>query len=174
MKYFAGIDVSLEESSISVVDASGKIVREVKVASEPEALVEFFGKAGFVVTRRRSRPSDRGPMDTLRGRQPKCRYRLASKPAHRAQSWIQRHPSPIPMITPLCAVLTQPSRVSTHTNKQRPEDRRLPTGYRWMTADQAARLRLMKPRPARPMPNTASVPGSGAVATNSESKDVIW
>ncbi len=44
MAYIAGIDVSLEESSICVVDAGGKIVREVKVASEPEALVEFFGK----------------------------------------------------------------------------------------------------------------------------------
>ncbi len=42
MTAFAGIDVSLEESGICVVDASGKIVHEVKVASEPEALVEFF------------------------------------------------------------------------------------------------------------------------------------
>ncbi len=51
MTAFAGIDVSLEESSICVVDASGKIVREVKVASEPEALVEFFRKVGFAVCR---------------------------------------------------------------------------------------------------------------------------
>ncbi len=51
MTYFAGIDVSLEESSICVVDAGGKIVREVKVASEPEALVGFFGKAGLVMSR---------------------------------------------------------------------------------------------------------------------------
>ncbi len=51
MRYFAGIDVSLEESSMCVVDAGGKIVREVKVASEPEALVEFFGKVGFAVSR---------------------------------------------------------------------------------------------------------------------------
>jgi len=39
MEQHAGIDVSLEWSS---VDASGKIVREIKVASEPEVLVEFF------------------------------------------------------------------------------------------------------------------------------------
>ena len=51
MTYFAGIDVSLKDSSICVVDADGKIVREVKLASEPEALVAFFGKVGFVVSR---------------------------------------------------------------------------------------------------------------------------
>jgi len=50
MTYFAGIDVSLEESSICVVDAGGKIVREVKVLSEPESLVKFFSEAGLVVS----------------------------------------------------------------------------------------------------------------------------
>ena len=38
MKHYAGIDVSLELSSVCVVDAQGKIVWETKVASEPEAL----------------------------------------------------------------------------------------------------------------------------------------
>jgi len=42
MEYFAGIDVSLEQSSVCVVDGTGKIVREVKVASDPDALVRFF------------------------------------------------------------------------------------------------------------------------------------
>ncbi|KOF12472.1 transposase, partial [Ensifer adhaerens] len=42
MDYYAGIDVSLEQSSICVVDGSGKIVREAKVASEPEALLQLF------------------------------------------------------------------------------------------------------------------------------------
>ena len=41
MEYYAGIDVSLKESSVCIVDAKGKVVREVKVASEPEALVGF-------------------------------------------------------------------------------------------------------------------------------------
>jgi hypothetical protein len=36
MEYYAGIDVSLEHSSVCVVDASGKIVREAKVTSEPD------------------------------------------------------------------------------------------------------------------------------------------
>ncbi|RWB97655.1 MAG: hypothetical protein EOQ57_24020 [Mesorhizobium sp.] len=34
--YYAGLDVSLEQSSVCVVVSSGKIVRETKVASEPE------------------------------------------------------------------------------------------------------------------------------------------
>src|SRR5271154_185735 len=42
MDHYAGIDVSLECSSVCVVDASGKIVREGKVASEPEALIDYF------------------------------------------------------------------------------------------------------------------------------------
>ncbi len=33
MEYYAGIDVSLESVSICVVDASGRIIREAKVAS---------------------------------------------------------------------------------------------------------------------------------------------
>jgi transposase len=40
MEYYAGIDVSLEQSSVYVADATGKIVREGKVASEPGALAE--------------------------------------------------------------------------------------------------------------------------------------
>src|SRR5689334_4785647 len=51
MEYFAGIDVSLKDSSVCVVDAAGRIVREAKVASEPEALVAWFGGLGFAVTR---------------------------------------------------------------------------------------------------------------------------
>jgi transposase len=51
MEHFAGIDVSLEMSSVCVVDATGRIVREAKVASEPEALVAWFHGLGIDVTR---------------------------------------------------------------------------------------------------------------------------
>src|SRR5215203_3221280 len=51
MEHYAGIDVSLEMSSICVVDATGKILREAKIASEPEALVHFFRQVGVAVTR---------------------------------------------------------------------------------------------------------------------------
>ena len=43
--------MSLEQSSVCLVDANGKIVREAKVPSEPEALVRFFGQLGLPVTR---------------------------------------------------------------------------------------------------------------------------
>src|SRR3712207_2308220 len=42
MEQDAGIDVSLEHSSVCVMDANGRIVREVKVASEPEALIALL------------------------------------------------------------------------------------------------------------------------------------
>jgi transposase len=39
MDHFAGLDVSVKETSVCIVDETGRIVREVKVASEPEALL---------------------------------------------------------------------------------------------------------------------------------------
>jgi len=46
MKHYAGIDVSLEFSSVCVVDAEGRIIREAKVLSEPEALIGWFAANG--------------------------------------------------------------------------------------------------------------------------------
>ncbi len=51
MEHYAGIDVSLECSSVCVVDGNGKIVREAKVASEPQALIAWFGSLGFGLER---------------------------------------------------------------------------------------------------------------------------
>jgi len=51
MEYHAGTDVSLELSSVCVVDATGKIIKETRVASDPVALVGFFRELGFAVTR---------------------------------------------------------------------------------------------------------------------------
>ena len=42
MEHYVGIDVSLEFSSVCVVDAAGRIVREAQVRSEPGALVAFL------------------------------------------------------------------------------------------------------------------------------------
>jgi len=39
MDYFAGLDVSVKDKSVCIVDDAGKIIREVKVASEPDALL---------------------------------------------------------------------------------------------------------------------------------------
>src|SRR5215208_5415910 len=51
MDYYAGIDVSLELSSVCILDASGQIVREAKVASEPEALAAFLASLNVPLTR---------------------------------------------------------------------------------------------------------------------------
>jgi hypothetical protein len=42
LDYFAGLDVSVKETSVCIVDDVGKIVREAKVASEPEALLQVL------------------------------------------------------------------------------------------------------------------------------------
>ena len=42
MEHFAGLDVSVKETSICIVDDAGRMVREVKVASEPGALLQVL------------------------------------------------------------------------------------------------------------------------------------
>ena len=42
MEHYAGLDVSLELSSVCIVDERGTIISEAKVASEPEALIGFL------------------------------------------------------------------------------------------------------------------------------------
>ena len=51
MDYYAGIDVSLELSSVCILDASGQIIREAKVASAPEALATFLDRLNLPLTR---------------------------------------------------------------------------------------------------------------------------
>src|SRR2546429_7994665 len=51
MDQYAGIDVSLESASVCVVDASGRVLREAKVASEPEALIAWFDRLGVNMAR---------------------------------------------------------------------------------------------------------------------------
>src|SRR5262245_43849354 len=47
MDHFAGLDVSVKETSICIVDDAGMIVREVKVASEPEALLAVLKNLAY-------------------------------------------------------------------------------------------------------------------------------
>jgi hypothetical protein len=54
MDHFAGLDVSVKQTSICIVDDTGRIVREVKVASEPEALLKVLGKPPWLDHRPRS------------------------------------------------------------------------------------------------------------------------
>ena len=47
MDHFAGLDVSVKETSVCIVDDTGKIAREVKVASEPEALLAMLKSPAY-------------------------------------------------------------------------------------------------------------------------------
>ena len=42
MDHSAGLDISVKETSVCIVDDTGRIVREVKVASEPAALLSVL------------------------------------------------------------------------------------------------------------------------------------
>src|ERR1700757_339794 len=45
MKHCAGLDVSVKETAICIVDETGKLVRETKVTTEPEAIVTVLTEA---------------------------------------------------------------------------------------------------------------------------------
>src|SRR4249920_303512 len=47
MDHFAGLDVSVKETSICIVDDTGRIMKEVKVASEPQALLKVLGNPAY-------------------------------------------------------------------------------------------------------------------------------
>src|SRR5205809_7503661 len=51
MDHFAGLDVSVKETSVCIVADTGKIVREVKVASEPDALLAVLTNPAYHFTR---------------------------------------------------------------------------------------------------------------------------
>lgn len=51
MEQYAGLDVSLESTSVCVVDSTGRVIRETKVLSEPEALIGWFQEHGTPMTR---------------------------------------------------------------------------------------------------------------------------
>lgn len=51
MDYYAGLDVSLEATSVCVVNDEGKVVREGKVPSDPEAIELFLAEWGVLLKR---------------------------------------------------------------------------------------------------------------------------
>ena len=51
MDHYAGLDVSLEETAICVVDGTGRMVKETRAASEPEALIAALQALGLPLER---------------------------------------------------------------------------------------------------------------------------
>ncbi|WP_375196716.1 IS110 family transposase [Sphingobium sp.] len=47
MRYYAGLDVSLEETAICIVDEAGKVIRELRATSEADALIETLSATGL-------------------------------------------------------------------------------------------------------------------------------
>ena len=51
MEHYAGLDVSVKETSVCVIDGAGKTIREVKVASEPEAILAVLADDALAIER---------------------------------------------------------------------------------------------------------------------------
>jgi transposase len=51
MEFYAGLDVSLETTSVCVVDREGKVIREGKLASDPDAIETFLAEWGIHLKR---------------------------------------------------------------------------------------------------------------------------
>src|SRR5580658_6798561 len=64
MKHYAGLDVSVKETSICIVDEAGRICREMKVVSHPEDLLAVLCDPAW----RLERVGDHGVMQTGRDR----------------------------------------------------------------------------------------------------------
>ena len=82
MDHFAGLDVSVRETSVCIVDDTGRIVREVKMASEPEASATGADEPGLPLQTDRTGSRATVAMALQRA----CRSRLAGDlcrdPAH--------------------------------------------------------------------------------------------
>ena len=64
MDHFAGLDVSVKETSVCILDDAGKIVKEVKVASEPQALLKVLGNPAYRLSK--CRPVSENPSQSGR------------------------------------------------------------------------------------------------------------
>lgn len=83
MRHYAGLDVSLEETAICIVDETGKMVRKLRSASEPDALIETLATTGLDLERIGLEAAG-----CAVGRYPACRpaavRRRAPRPSRRA------------------------------------------------------------------------------------------
>ena len=49
--YYVGIDVSMKESALCILDDKGKIVRETKLPTDPEIIGRFIADTGLAIER---------------------------------------------------------------------------------------------------------------------------
>src|SRR5260370_17158659 len=51
MQYYVGLDVSVKETSVCIVDKAGKVMREVKVATKSVAILAVLTEEGLAIER---------------------------------------------------------------------------------------------------------------------------
>src|SRR5258708_18933715 len=51
MQHYVGLDVSVRETSVCIVDKAGKVMREVKVATKPVAILAVLTEEGLAIER---------------------------------------------------------------------------------------------------------------------------
>src|SRR5256714_1145837 len=51
MQHYVGLDVSVKETSVCIVDKTGKVVREVKVATKPQAILAVLTEEALAIER---------------------------------------------------------------------------------------------------------------------------
>ena len=51
MQHYVGLDVSVKETSVCIIDEAGKVIREVKVATKPVAILVVLTEEGLAIER---------------------------------------------------------------------------------------------------------------------------
>src|SRR6266487_155762 len=51
MQYYVGLDVSVKETSVCIIDKAGKVIREVKVATTPVAILAVLTEEALAIER---------------------------------------------------------------------------------------------------------------------------
>src|SRR5262245_18391334 len=51
MQHYVGLDVSVKETSVCIVDKAGKVIRELKAASEPVAILAVLTEEALAIER---------------------------------------------------------------------------------------------------------------------------
>jgi transposase len=51
MQHYVGLDVSVKETSVCIVDKAGRVVREVKVATKPAAILAVLTEEALAIER---------------------------------------------------------------------------------------------------------------------------